>query len=49
MGKKVTLLRTMTISKVTVSFLSDDTAPDEYGGTFLLTLSDGSSYLSYHE
>ena len=36
-GKKVTVLRTMTTNIVTVSFLSDDTAPDEYGGAFLFT------------
>ena len=27
----------MTTNNVTVSFLSDDTAPDEYGGAFLFT------------
>ena len=32
-GRKATELRKMTINIVTVSFLSDDTAPDEYEGT----------------
>ena len=37
-GRIATVLRTMTTNNVTVSFLSDDTAPDEYGGAFLFTL-----------
>ena len=36
-GRNASELRTMTSNNVTVSFLSEDTAPDEYGGTFLFT------------
>ena len=36
-GRIATVLRTMTTNNVTVSFLSDDTAADEYGGAFVFT------------
>ena len=36
-GRNARELRTMTTNNVTVSFLSDDTAPDEYARTFRFT------------